>query len=138
MATLGDDLLADLEDLSDDNQDYEEPDTTPNISGSNSLKRKAPNDAFDMSGDEDGEDGDGDEADGQEIGGLVLEGGVKPAEELDAEDVQQMELGNIADVTKIAKLEGSKRMAEILNDIEKFQINPSTAATMALPAHLNP
>ncbi|KAG6878120.1 hypothetical protein C0993_012124 [Termitomyces sp. T159_Od127] len=138
MATLGDDLLADLEDLSDDNQDYEEPDTTPNTSGSNSLKRKAPNDDFDMSGDEDGEDGEDDEGDNQEIGALVLEGGVKPAEELDAEDVQQMELGNIADVTKIAKLEGSKRMAEILNDIEKYQANPSTAAVMALPAHLNP
>jgi hypothetical protein len=46
--------------------------------------------------------------------GLVLEGGVKPAEELHAEDVQQMELGDVDDVSKIAKLVGSKRMAEVL------------------------
>ncbi|KAH0587330.1 hypothetical protein H2248_006130 [Termitomyces sp. 'cryptogamus'] len=138
MTSLGDDLLADLEDLSDDNQDYEESETSPNVPGPNTLKRKAPNDDLRMSDDEDGEDDEGDEGDDQEIGGLVLEGGVKPAEELDAEDVQQMELGNIVDVTKIAKLEGSKRMTDILNDIEKYQANPSTAAAMVLPAHLNP
>src|ERR1700722_10735757 len=46
--------------------------------------------------------------------GLVLEGGVRPADELQAEDVQQMELKGIEDVTKVAKLEGSRRMADIL------------------------
>ncbi|KAJ7086731.1 hypothetical protein C8R44DRAFT_36010 [Mycena epipterygia] len=85
--------------------------------------------------DEEGGEGE----DGQpEIGGLVLPGGMKPADELDAEDVQQMELSGIEDVSKIAKLDGSKRMADILQEIEKYQANPTTAATMALPAHLNP
>ncbi|KAG6911685.1 hypothetical protein DXG01_007935 [Tephrocybe rancida] len=137
MASLGDDLLADLDDLSDDdNQGQEEPETTPT---SSALKRKAPDDDLRMSDDdEDDDEGEGEEGHDQEIGGLVLEGGVKPAEELDVEDVQQMELGNIADVTKIAKLEGSKKMTDILHDIEKYQANPSTAKAMALPAHLNP
>ncbi|ETW84547.1 hypothetical protein HETIRDRAFT_473222 [Heterobasidion irregulare TC 32-1] len=85
-------------------------------------------------GDEEGGEG-GDE---KQAGGLVLEGGVKPAEELDAEEVQRMELGGIDDVTKVAKLEGSKRMADILKEIEKYQAQPSPAEQMALPAHSNP
>ncbi|KAG6832954.1 hypothetical protein H0H92_004838 [Tricholoma furcatifolium] len=118
MAPLGDDLLADLEELSDDeNQDFEEsePQTTISSSSTNTLKRKAPDGDLRMSDDEEDEDEESGAADDQEIGGLVLEGGVRPAEELDAEDVQQMELGNVADVTKVAKLEGSKRMADVLN-----------------------
>ncbi|KAF8211302.1 hypothetical protein K438DRAFT_1807082 [Mycena galopus ATCC 62051] len=85
----------------------------------------------------DEEAGEGEDAQ-QEIGGLVLPGGMKPADELDVEDVQQMELSGIEDVSKIAKLDGSKRMTDILQEIEKYQVNPTTAATMALPAHLNP
>jgi hypothetical protein len=46
---------------------------------------------------------------------LILEGGVKPAEELDAEEVQRMELGTVDDVRKVARLEGSRRMTEILS-----------------------
>ncbi|TFK76071.1 Nop domain-containing protein [Pluteus cervinus] len=83
-------------------------------------------------------DGLSDGGGGQEIGSLVLEGGVRPAEELDAEDVQQMELGGIEDIGKITKLQGSKRMNDILKEIEKYQSNESSAATMALPAHMNP
>jgi U4/U6 small nuclear ribonucleoprotein PRP31 len=63
-----------------------------------------------MTDEEGGEGEDGQ----QEIGGLVLPGGMKPADELDAEDVQQMELSGIEDVSKIAKLDGSKRMTDIL------------------------
>lgn len=108
-----------------------------------SLKRKA----------SDEEENSGDEVSGDdalkpqdiEIGGLVLEGGVKPADELDVEDVQRMELGGIEDVTKIAKLQGSKRMNDILKvlqgipllsiplisfqEIEKYQAMPSTASS---------
>ena len=39
---------------------------------------------------------------------------MKPAEELDAEEVQRMELGAVEDVRKVAKLEGGKRMNDIL------------------------
>ncbi len=56
-------------------------------------------------------------ADGETQGttGMVLEGGVKPAEELDVEEVQRMELGAVDDVRKVARLEGSRRMTEILS-----------------------
>lgn len=113
MSGLADELLADLDALSDDEEYKEESTTTTSAAASsNNLKRKATNDDL-MSEDEGGEE-QGGEGGEQEIGGLVLEGGVKPAEELDAEDVQQMELGSIADVGKVAKLEGSKRMVDIL------------------------
>lgn len=116
MSGLADELLADLDGLSDNgsadyeqNQDAPAPPTT---SAPNGLKRKAEGDV-DMSEDE----GEAEEEDvtGERSGGsLVLEGGVKPAEELDAEDVQQMDLGAIEDVGSIAKLEGSKKMSDIL------------------------
>ena len=103
MSGLADELLADLE------------------SEELSRKRKADDDEPEDDGDANGEEDNGDEEnpDDQgnkaiEIGSLVLEGGVKPADELDADDVQRMELGAIEDVTKVAKLEGSKRMNDIL------------------------
>ena len=115
MSGLADELLADLDGLSDDEEGHQE-DTQPEASGSmaptNGVKRKATSDA-DMSGD-DQEEGEGDGDGNREVGSLVLEGGVRPADELDVEDVQKMELGGVEDVKKIAKLDGSKRMADIL------------------------
>jgi U4/U6 small nuclear ribonucleoprotein PRP31 len=113
MSGLADELIADLEGLSDDGddvQDQENP-AEPVASSSNGLKRKADAGASDEDMSEpEGEEGEGE----QEIGGLVLPGGMKPADELDAEDVQQMELSGIEDVSKITKLDGSKRMSDIL------------------------
>lgn len=108
MSSLADELLADLDGLSEseeDVKDEEQPESGPSNRG---LKRKAP--------EEEMSEGEGDEEaeDSKAAGGLVLEGGIRPAEELDAEDVQQMELGGVEDVRKIAKLEGSKRMNDIL------------------------
>ncbi|KAG1863368.1 hypothetical protein C8R48DRAFT_708135 [Suillus tomentosus] len=139
MSGLADELLADIDDLSDGGaEEYEEsaPAAASSTSnGTNGLKRKAVEDA-DMSEAEEGAEGE--EAEADETGGLVLEGGMKPADELDAEDVQRMDLGGIEDVDSVAKLEGSKRMADILQEIEKYQANPSTPEAMSLPAHLNP
>ncbi|KAF7301411.1 Nop domain-containing protein [Mycena indigotica] len=129
--SLADELLADL-DGSDDGDEYEQQEENGNHS-TNTLKRKAEGDPSD-----DEMEGTGEGDDQQEIGGLVLPGGVKPADELDADDVQQMELGAVQDISTIAKLDGSKRMSDILQEIQKYQENPATAATMALPAHLNP
>ncbi|KAJ6509969.1 hypothetical protein C8R47DRAFT_1173721 [Mycena vitilis] len=140
MSGLADELLADLEGLSDDGDEYteeQEKSTEAVASTSNGLKRKAADNAGSDEEMTDEEGGEGEDAQ-QEIGGLVLPGGMKPADELDAEDVQQMELSGIEDVAKIAKLDGSKRMMDILQEVEKYQANPTTAATMALPAHLNP
>ncbi|KAF8165167.1 hypothetical protein B0H34DRAFT_671079 [Crassisporium funariophilum] len=143
MSGLADELLADLEGFSGGEEEEEPQPQQPLASTSNELKRKAEDEVdADMSADEDAEE-DEDAAKGAdgkkvEVGGLVLEGGIKPADELDAEDVQRMELGAIEDVNKIAKLEGSKRMNDILKEIEKFRANPTPHAQMALPAHLNP
>jgi len=164
MSGLADELLADLDGLSD-NEEYQ--DQTEESAPHNDLKRKAPLHDL-MSEDEEGNSEDGNDVGDTEVGALVLEGGMKPAEELDAEEVQRMELGAIADVGKVAKLDGSKRMNDILKvgvslsflllqkypaerwaycvligipnlqEIEKYQANPSTAAAMALPAHINP
>ncbi|KAL0949634.1 hypothetical protein HGRIS_009679 [Hohenbuehelia grisea] len=143
MSGLADELLADLDGLSDEGEDVQqEPQQTAAGASTSSLgKRNA--DAMDNGSDaemsdDDGEGKEGEGSNDQETGGLVLEGGVKPAEELDVDDVQQMELGGIEDVSKIAKLDGSKRMNDILQEIEKYQAKPSTPEAMALPAHMNP
>jgi U4/U6 small nuclear ribonucleoprotein PRP31 len=116
MSGLADELLADLEGLSDDAGDYSGdenaagPSTTSAPAGNGSSA--VDNDAG-MSDAEEGEGADEEQAK-VPVGGLVADGGVRPAEELDAEDVQQMELGNVEDVSNVAKLYGSRRMADIL------------------------
>lgn len=123
MSGFADDLLADLEGLDNDEnfeeeQEEEQPQQPGPSSVTNGLKRKAAGTAESEDEEDDMEDGDetAKDADGKaiEVGGLVLEGGIKPADELDAEDVQRMELGSIEDVSTIAKLEGSKRMNDVL------------------------
>ena len=110
MSGLADELLADLEGFSDEGQGFSDEEPGPSESNGAAqagTKRKAvegPDE--DMSDEEGGE--------GEQQAGLVLEGGMRPAEELDADDVQQMELGGVEDVSKIAKLYGSKRMNDIL------------------------
>lgn len=120
MSGLADELLADLEGLSEGEEEYDdqnqqsaEGEAGPSTSASRGTKRKATGDADEDEDMSDNEEGEGAE-DQKAVGGLVLEGGMKPAEELDAEEVQRMELGGIEDVRKIAKLEGSKRMNDIL------------------------
>ncbi len=115
MSSLADELLAELDGLSADEEDYENEGEQPEASTSTSagLKRKAPGSDHEMSEGEGGEDAVED-TDDNRVGTLVLEGGMKPAEELDAEEVQRMELGGVEDVRKVAKLEGSKRMNDIL------------------------
>lgn len=116
MSGLADELLADLDDLDGDEEQYDNEELTPPIqsvaNGSAPGKRKAQagSDEEMSDGEAGGEGGQGEEA----VGGLVLEGGVKPAAELDVEEVQRMELKGVEDVGKIAKLEGSKRMNDIL------------------------
>ncbi|TFY69461.1 hypothetical protein EVJ58_g392 [Rhodofomes roseus] len=139
MSTLADELLADLEGLSEGEEDNGQVDTNEQTevagpSTSNGLKRKASSDD-EMDEGEAEEDG---ESNDKDVGSLVLEGGVNPAEELDAEEVQRMELRNVEDVRSVAKLDGSKRMNDILKEIEKFEANPSTPEQMAQPTHSNP
>ncbi|KAL5488240.1 PRP31 [Sanghuangporus weigelae] len=118
MPTFADDALADLDELDDlDDVGQEHSDEDADMA-------EASNDV------EMGNEG--------ESTGLVLEGGVKPAAELDVEEVQRMELRGVEDVRKVAKLEGTKRMNDILKEIEHYTANPSSAEMMSLPPHLNP
>lgn len=138
MGGLADELLNDLDGLSDGGDEYEEEPAAESSTANaapNALKRKASD-----SGDEMEEDGEGAEgaAEEQAKGGLVLEGGIRPADEFDAEDVQQMALGSVDDVRQVAKLVGSKRMQEIMADVERYQANPSSAEAMSQPIHSNP
>ncbi|KAF8631259.1 hypothetical protein AX15_002586 [Amanita polypyramis BW_CC] len=128
-----DDDLLDLQGLSDDGGESVHEDNASTTPPPSALKRKA--DALDP--DEEMSDLGEDHAE-DEPSGLVLEGGVKPAEELDAEDVQQMELATVDDITKVAKLDGSKKMTEILREIGRFQANSTSAKSMTLPTHMNP
>lgn len=47
-------------------------------------------------------------------GDYLPSGGVKPTQELDSEVVNEMALGEIKDIFKVAKLYGSKIMKEVL------------------------
>ncbi|PIL36866.1 hypothetical protein GSI_00556 [Ganoderma sinense ZZ0214-1] len=126
MAALPDDLLADLEGLSGEENEYEdneEQQLEASTSASAGVKRKAPADEDDDMSDAEGEEAGEGDAGAKAVGSLVLEGGVKPAEELDAEEVQRMELGAVEDVRK---------------EIEKYEANPSTPEQMALSTHSNP
>ena len=116
MSALADELLADLEGRSEGEEDYqEEPQDNQGEAGpSNGFKRKAPADEDEDEVMSEGEGEEGGEDNKKAIGSLVLEGGIKPAEELDAEEVQRMELGAVEDVRKVAKLYGSKRMNDII------------------------
>ncbi|KAI5124861.1 hypothetical protein M0805_007294 [Coniferiporia weirii] len=141
MSGIADDLLADLDDLDDAGETYDEEEALVPQPSSSGTKRKAgPDEDLEMS-DLEGEGGADDDIDGQGEaagGGLVLEGGMKPAAELDAEEVQRMELSGVEDVSKIAKLEGSKRMVDILKEIAHYTTNPSSVEMMSQPPHLNP
>jgi len=113
MSGLADELLADLEGFSDEGEGFEEEEPTPSTSNGAvqaGTKRKAVEELDEDMSDEEG----GEEGEGEQQPGLVLEGGVRPADELDVDDVQQMELGGVEDVSKIAKLYGSKRMNDII------------------------
>lgn len=60
-------------------------------------------------------DGDGETLEnGQRAAGFVPEGGVRPAEELDADDVEQTDLTSVEDVTKVSKLMTGRRLREVI------------------------
>ncbi|KAI0033798.1 hypothetical protein K488DRAFT_77690 [Vararia minispora EC-137] len=135
MSGLADELLADLDGLSDDDDAYEEEPAAKSSTAvqGNPRKRKTEESDDEM----EGGDIEGGVQEGA-VGSLVLEGGVKPADELDVEDVQRMELGGVDDVRKVAALEGSRRMTDTLKDIEHYQKNPSSDEAVSRPVHSNP
>lgn len=138
LVTMGleDDLLRDLEGDEDGGEDYEEtvdagspsgegPEDRLSTQTSMPKKRKGQHNG-EGGGSDDGGDGEDDQGDDdgdeemeyrvkeEEVEMLIPEGGVRPAEELQADDVAQMELKNVKDVASVAKLSGSKAFKEVL------------------------
>lgn len=131
--SLADSLLADLDDLSDEEQSPQPvasssragPSSGPGLMlppplPSKSLKRPATDD-LESNGNGNGHGvgngGDGmeeEDEDGDIPMGFVPEGGVRPAEELDAEEVEQSDLTGVEDVSKVAKLMMGTKLPEVL------------------------
>jgi U4/U6 small nuclear ribonucleoprotein PRP31 len=137
--SLADELLLDLDGdsdgaLSDSDQQQQQPEAGPSTSKSTTSngskggglmlppstlpsKRKVLEDSLDDANT--GGDDEDDEMNGrgeEEGGGLMAipEGGVRPAEELDKDAIEQMSLGGVDDVNKVAKLLGAKRLEVVL------------------------
>ncbi len=145
--SLADELLNDLDGLSDDGgpSETEESNEAGPRGGSGgmgppALPRKRAHDDAGESGDDSDEemaaapDGVvGDEsklADGTSAVGFVAAGGVKPAEELDREEVEGMNLKTVDDVETVVKLQKSKRLLEALKVIAE-----AGHCSMSLGAH---
>jgi U4/U6 small nuclear ribonucleoprotein PRP31 len=113
MSALADELTADFADL-DDEEDQEYDIDDDNVALDNRHEN-----GKDADGDEDMSDAEREVTDGpnklDERG--VMPGGVQPAEQLDPSAVQRMELGGVADVSKVAKLYGSRKMNDIIKVI---------------------
>ncbi|CAK9783880.1 putative Pre-mRNA splicing factor [Cutaneotrichosporon oleaginosum] len=115
--SLADTLLADFDGLSDD-----EP--APQASSSSSARPQKRSLADDLGDDLDA-DGDLKMEDGSSAVGFVPEGGVRPAEELDADEVEATDLAAIADVSKVAKLMSGTKLKEVLEDIGRYTAKPT-------------
>ena len=135
MSGLAEELAADFADLDDEEYEYEEEATV----GTASSATNAPNGTIkrpqDAEGDEEMSDAEAEVTTGpNELDAMgVLAGGVRPAEQLDAEAVERMELGTVGDVSKVAKLYGSKRMREIVN-VRQGQSQSASKVTLTTGA----
>lgn len=120
--SLADALLADLDGLSDD--EARSPSPGPEASSSSMPppglpnKGKRPASAMEV---DDGEGGENeDEGDGMKLEdgtsavGFVPEGGVRPADELDKEEVEKTDMKGVEDVKKVARLAGSQKLRDVL------------------------
>lgn len=99
---LANDLLDDLNDSSSDEQ--QQPTTTTLI--------KPDPDAMSDAEEADQEDEEKPTIDSEME--FLPSGGVRPTVELDVEEVEEMQLGGVQDIAKVAKLFGSKSMKEVL------------------------
>lgn len=147
MADLADELLRDLEGDDDDVGNYSDeevnagspagPDGAETMSSTTKLhKRKAEDDGGDGTNgmEEDGSDDDEDlngHVKQEEVEMAIPEGGVRPAEELDAEDVAQMQLRNVKDVKSVARLSGTKTFKEVLQKVAEYSAHAATDISSA-------
>ncbi|GAA94126.1 uncharacterized protein L969DRAFT_93509 [Mixia osmundae IAM 14324] len=117
MSSLADELLADLDGSDDDApaDDYEAFATNGHVASVNGKgKGRASEDDEEM-----------DERDEQEMKQEddllpIPEGGIAPAEELDAEEVEKMQTSTIDSVRQIAKLVSTARFRDTLAQVEQY------------------
>ncbi|OCF36359.1 U4/U6 small nuclear ribonucleoprotein PRP31 [Kwoniella heveanensis BCC8398] len=148
--SLADSLLADLDGLSDDETPARSPSPQP-VAGPSSSSRGAggamlpppiplgnfnkKRSALEMDLDNDirvkrePEEDDDDDGmtleDGTSAVGYVPEGGVRPADELDADEVEQTDMAGVEDISNVAKLITGKKLKEVLADIAKYTDAPT-------------
>jgi U4/U6 small nuclear ribonucleoprotein PRP31 len=123
--SLAQSLLDDLDGLSDD-----EPEVTPSAAapagkGKSAGEMMPPPPmpvagvkrslAADLESDDEDAEGDVKMEDGSSAVGYVPNGGVRPADELDADEVNRTDLAGVEDVSKVAKLVGGKKLKEVLD-----------------------
>lgn len=115
MASLADELMNDLDDLGSGSELDDELDAAI---GSTSGAA-GPSHGGDNSANADGDEPVDEETDAAmaalpEGEAHVPAGGVKPAKELDEDAVKAMDLTGVAEVSKVAKLQGSRTMRDVL------------------------
>jgi len=115
MTSLADELMNDLDDLGSGSEVDDELDNA--MAGPSGSTNTGGAEGADGAPADDGDDGEaGDEA---LLGGApgevhVPEGGVRPADEVDPDEVNAMDLAGVAEVGKVARLQGSRTMREVL------------------------
>lgn len=139
--SLADELLADLDGLSDDGH-VSEQETTAQPEAGPSKPRAVEGDNNEDEEDEDMDQGNVEAgaklADGTSATGYVPSGGVRPADELDRDEVEGMNLQVVEDVESVVKLHRSRKLLETLEQIEHFVKEPSDTSIEAGPIEENP
>ncbi|KAJ9114869.1 hypothetical protein QFC20_001240 [Naganishia adeliensis] len=154
--SLADELLNDLDGLSDDEQAPQEksdqavPASKVGDMGPPALplngKRKAEDEAVEDDEDNDLDNAPGgndgmDDADAGDEGNVTMSigaGGTRPADELDREDVEGMDLKDVDDVESVVKLHKSKKLLDTLHRIDYYTEHPEDTSVEAGPVEENP
>ncbi|GAA6006808.1 hypothetical protein JCM10207_009103 [Rhodosporidiobolus poonsookiae] len=133
MASLADELMNDLDDLDGGDSDLDN-DLDHLVAGPSSSSVAATHSApaqddnsptLKQEDDDDADLGDLDMGDAVPEGqAYVPEGGVRPAEELDQEAVEGMDLKAVAEVGKVAKLQGGRTLRDVLSKIDYYRDHP--------------
>lgn len=133
--SLADFLLADLDGLSDGEADAPQASTS---SGSSMMPPPPPKRSLADDLDDD-DDGDMKMEDGTSAVGFVPEGGVRPADELDQDEVNQTDLADVDDIRKVAKLMSGTKLRDVVEDIKRYTAAPTDmSSTSGGPLEENP
>jgi U4/U6 small nuclear ribonucleoprotein PRP31 len=155
--SLAEALLADLDGLSDDGESPEAEIARPTAGSSKGSMLPPPLPAKALNGRsstvsngginangkwlaEEDEAMDGEEAgmtleDGSSAVGFVPEGGIRPADELDAEDVEKEDMTGVGDVGKVAKLLYGRRLKEVL-EVSRLRFHGFATQTPPVPCNV--